>query len=149
VNSFDRIPSASFKSVGLLAAITFLPWGVIYPIITMLHFTFDHLESCCRSVGTLQTTCSPIFLLFSNPHNLILGSASLDAKLNGKIALRTMGYFVTTSFFNAILGVILAVAIHPGNPSIRGQLVSGLKLDERRNTLLDNFLDLGRYSNYL
>jgi Na+/H+-dicarboxylate symporter len=75
----------------------------------------------------------------------VLGSASLDAKMNGKIALRTMGYFVSTSFFNAILGVILVVAIHPGDPSIRGELQAEIKLDERQNTLMDNFLDLGRY----
>lgn len=77
--------------------------------------------------------------------NVVLGSASLDAKMNGKIALRTMGYFVSTSFFNAILGVILVVAIHPGDPSIRGELQAEIKLDERQNTLMDNFLDLGRY----
>lgn len=75
------------------------------------------------------------------------GSASLDAKLNGKIALRTLFYFISTSLLNAILGVILVQLIHPGDPSIKGQLeTSAHMLDDRKNTLMDNFLDLGRYS---
>lgn len=77
----------------------------------------------------------------------LIGSASLDAKMNGKIALRTMIYFISTSFLNAILGVILVQLIHPGDPSIKGQMGAMTHmLDERRNTLMDNFLDLGRYN---
>lgn len=77
----------------------------------------------------------------------LIGSASLDAKMNGKIALRTMIYFVSTSFVNAILGVILVTLIHPGDPSIKGQMGAMTHMmDERKNTLTDNFLDLGRYN---
>lgn len=69
----------------------------------------------------------------------------MNAKLNGKIAIRTLSYFVITSLFNAILGVILVVIIHPGNIDLKDDLSdSAHELDERKNTLLDNFLDLGR-----
>jgi solute carrier family 1 (high affinity glutamate transporter) protein 2 len=76
--------------------------------------------------------------------SLIVGSASLDAKLNGKIALRTISYFVTTSLFNAILGIALVTLISPGDPTIKGGVDGGMTFDDRKNTLLDNFLDLGR-----
>lgn len=74
---------------------------------------------------------------------LVIGSASLDAKLNGKIALRTVAYFVSTSLFNAVLGIVLVVAIHPGDPTIKSA-EGGVIFDDRKNTLMDNFLDLGR-----
>lgn len=72
-------------------------------------------------------------------------------KANGKIAARTFSYFLVTSLFNALVGVILAVVIHPGDSVIKNDLqtyseaVEGVgKIVERQNTLLDNFLDLGR-----
>ena len=34
--------------------------------------------------------------------SLISGAGSLDAKLNGKIALRTVAYFLITSFISAL-----------------------------------------------
>ena len=34
--------------------------------------------------------------------SLISGAGSLDAKLNGKIALRTVAYFLITSFISAM-----------------------------------------------
>lgn len=73
-----------------------------------------------------------------------IGSASLNAKTNGKIAVRTLSYFILTSLFNAILGVILVVLIRPGNTSIKDGDLDNEELEERKNTLLDNFLDLGR-----
>lgn len=77
------------------------------------------------------------------------GSASLNIKTNGKIALRTCSYFLITSLCNAAFGAFLAVTIHPGDASIKTALqddVGELSLDfsDRKNTLLDNFLDLGR-----
>jgi Na+/H+-dicarboxylate symporter len=62
--------------------------------------------------------------------------------MNGKIAVRTLVYFFLTSFGNAILGTLLVLAVHPGDP--------GKKVDLREETLgrevhiLDGILDLGR-----
>lgn len=74
--------------------------------------------------------------------SLIAGSASLNARLNGRIALRTLIYFFLTSLFNAILGVALAVMIHPGNPGMKDALGEGT--ENREVSLLDSLLDLGR-----
>lgn len=75
--------------------------------------------------------------------SLIAGSASLNARMNGRIALRTLVYFATTSFFNALLGICLVTLIHPGNPGMHAgpPKVAG---DRRPSNLLDSLLDLGR-----
>lgn len=74
--------------------------------------------------------------------SLVAGSASLNARMNGRIALRTLIYFFLTSLFNAILGVVLAVLIHPGNSHMKESLGQGT--ENREVNLLDSLLDLGR-----
>ncbi|XP_022221519.2 excitatory amino acid transporter isoform X1 [Drosophila obscura] len=74
--------------------------------------------------------------------SLIAGSASLNAKMNGKIALRTLVYFASTSFFNAALGIALVLLIHPGNPDMHNN--DDRSTDKRTVNLLDSLLDLGR-----
>ena len=59
--------------------------------------------------------------------SLITGAASLNAKMNGMIALRTIVYFIVTSLLSACVGLILVVAIHPGNPEVKKVLGSGKK----------------------
>ncbi|XP_046388489.1 excitatory amino acid transporter isoform X2 [Ischnura elegans] len=74
--------------------------------------------------------------------SLIAGSASLNARMNGKIALRTMVYFLATSLFNSVLGIILVLIIHPGDLGTREALGHGT--EDREVNILDGFLDLGR-----
>ena len=74
--------------------------------------------------------------------SLISGSSSLNARMNGKIALRTLVYFVSTSFFNAILGTILVLLIHPGNASMDQSLQD--HNNGKALNLMDSLLDLGR-----
>ncbi|XP_056636946.1 excitatory amino acid transporter 2-like [Diorhabda sublineata] len=75
--------------------------------------------------------------------SLISGCSSVNAKLNGKIALRTFTYFLLTSTFNALLGVILAVIIHPGEQGINSQIIRNVSL-KQTNFVLDSVLDMGR-----
>jgi solute carrier family 1 (glial high affinity glutamate transporter), member 2 len=75
-------------------------------------------------------------------HFAIPGAASLNAKMNGRLALRTMVYFLLTSLFNAAFGVVLAVLIHPGDPETKRVLGAGT--EHRAVNILDGFLDLGR-----
>lgn len=74
--------------------------------------------------------------------SLITGSASINAKMNGKIALRTFVYFASTSMFNAVLGVLLALLIHPGEPGLHSDTDSDT--NTRSMSLMDSILDLGR-----
>lgn len=70
------------------------------------------------------------------------GSASLNARMNGMIAVRTLVYFILTSLLNAVLGVALVLLIHPGNPGIRESI--GPSHHARAVNILDSLLDLGR-----
>lgn len=74
--------------------------------------------------------------------SLITGSASVNIRKNGRIAVRTIIYFAVTSLFNAFLGICLAMLIQPG----KVKLNTNIKQADNHKpvNLLDNFLDLGR-----
>uniref|UniRef100_A0A8C6XDB2 Amino acid transporter n=1 Tax=Naja naja TaxID=35670 RepID=A0A8C6XDB2_NAJNA len=74
--------------------------------------------------------------------SLITGLSGLDAKASGRLGTRAMVYYMSTTIIAAILGVILVIAIHPGNPKLKKQLGEGKKNDEVSS--LDAFLDLIR-----
>uniref|UniRef100_A0A3Q1FEB5 Amino acid transporter n=1 Tax=Acanthochromis polyacanthus TaxID=80966 RepID=A0A3Q1FEB5_9TELE len=75
--------------------------------------------------------------------SLITGLAGLDARSSGRMGSRAMVYYMSTTVIAAILGVILVLGIHPGNPKLRGgQSTSAPKNQEVSS--LDAFLDLIR-----
>ncbi|XP_067902025.1 excitatory amino acid transporter 2-like [Heterodontus francisci] len=74
--------------------------------------------------------------------SLITGLSGLDAKASGRLGTRAMVYYMSTTIIAAILGVILVLAIHPGNPALKKQLGEGKKTEEVSS--LDAFLDLIR-----
>merc|ERR1711936_574544 len=78
--------------------------------------------------------------------SLITGSASLNAKMNGMIALRTILFFILTSLLSAVVGLCLVVAAHPGNPATRAEINTTTTdlLADKKGDIMDNFLDLGR-----
>jgi len=77
--------------------------------------------------------------------SLISGAASLNANINGSIVGKTIGYFLATSFFNAILGILLAVAIQPGSYLAKKNLdMFDRNTESTKANILDGFLDLGR-----
>ena len=53
------------------------------------------------------------------------GSASLNAKMSGMIAFRTISYFLLTSLLSATVGLVLVVAVHPGDNSMKEVLGDG------------------------
>lgn len=64
--------------------------------------------------------------------------------MNGRIALRTLVYFAVTSLLNAVLGIALVLAIHPGDPRA-SELSDRRPQDPRdRAQVMDGLLDLGR-----
>ena len=75
--------------------------------------------------------------------SLITGAASLNAKMNGMIAMRTIVFFTITSLLAASIGLVLVIIIHPGSPEIKAVVGSGNQA-ERKIEIMDNFLDLGR-----
>ncbi|XP_050504556.1 excitatory amino acid transporter-like isoform X3 [Diabrotica virgifera virgifera] len=75
--------------------------------------------------------------------SLITGSSSVNAKLNGKIAIRTFLIFFISSALNALLGTVLAIIIHPGDPGLNISLENAIE-DKKGSSVLDSLLDLGR-----
>uniref|UniRef100_A0A673I4W2 Amino acid transporter n=1 Tax=Sinocyclocheilus rhinocerous TaxID=307959 RepID=A0A673I4W2_9TELE len=74
--------------------------------------------------------------------SLITGLAGLDAKSSGRLGTRAMIYYMTTTIIAAVLGVILVLIIHPGNPKLKENLGEGAVNDEVSS--LDAFFDLIR-----
>lgn len=74
--------------------------------------------------------------------SLITGLAGLDAKSSGRLGTRAMVYYMSTTVIAAVLGVILVLAIHPGNPKMKEKLGEGTINDEVSS--LDAFFDLIR-----
>ncbi|KAM4716765.1 solute carrier family 1 member 9 isoform 1-T2 [Anableps anableps] len=75
--------------------------------------------------------------------SLITGLAGLDARSSGRMGSRAMVYYMSTTVIAAILGVILVLGIHPGNPKLRSSTAAtGTKNQEVSS--LDAFLDLIR-----
>lgn len=70
------------------------------------------------------------------------GLAGLDAKSSGRLGTRAMVYYMSTTVIAAVLGVILVLLIHPGNPKLRANLGQGKKNDEVSS--VDAFFDLIR-----
>ena len=75
--------------------------------------------------------CNPDSVTKYSDYNLhllntfLIGAASLNAKMNGMIALRTITYFLVTSLIAALIGLALVLIIHPGNPETKGVLGEG------------------------
>ncbi|KAG8567884.1 hypothetical protein GDO81_013816 [Engystomops pustulosus] len=74
--------------------------------------------------------------------SLISGLAGLDAKSSGRMGTRAMVYYMSTTILAALLGVILVLSIHPGNPKLKKQVIISTKNEEVSS--IDAFLDLIR-----
>ncbi|XP_044037832.1 solute carrier family 1 member 9 isoform X1 [Siniperca chuatsi] len=75
--------------------------------------------------------------------SLITGLAGLDARSSGRMGSRAMVYYMSTTVIAAVLGVILVLGIHPGNPKLRGGSSSTAPKNQEVSSL-DAFLDLIR-----
>lgn len=73
--------------------------------------------------------------------SLVSAIASLDLSLSGKIAARAVSYYMTTTFAAVVLGIILVVAIRPGEGSSDSS-DRGSSGSERNSTTVDTLLDL-------
>ena len=74
--------------------------------------------------------------------SLVCAMASLESTAAGRIGRRTVIYYLSTTVLAAIVGIILAAAIRPGE--IEGSKSGGSSRGAVRT--LDGFLDLLRYS---
>ncbi|KAM6957408.1 solute carrier family 1 member 9 [Aplochiton taeniatus] len=76
--------------------------------------------------------------------SLITGLAGLDARSSGRMGSRAMVYYMSTTVIAAILGVILVISIHPGNPKLRGNQAVNAAPKTQEVSSIDAFMDLIR-----
>lgn len=77
-------------------------------------------------------------LIFSS---LISAIGSLDLKLSGRIGVRAIAYYLSTTICAVILGIIIVVIVHPGKGHT--DLVAKASLS-RNVTTVDTLMDLFR-----
>lgn len=77
--------------------------------------------------------------------SLIASIGSLDLSLSGRIGLRAIVYYLSTTVFAVILGIILVVSIRPGVTSNSGNSTDPIDMSKQRNvTTADTLMDLVR-----
>lgn len=74
--------------------------------------------------------------------SLVNVSASLNARMNGKIALRTISYFILTTMASALMGICIAAIVEPG--TVDFPVVTNDIQNKQPSKLVDSILDLGR-----
>lgn len=76
--------------------------------------------------------------------SMIAGLAQLDAKSSGRMGSRAIAYYFGTTLLAAMLGIVLVLLIHPGNPKIKQEAMRVVKQEDTRVSTLDAMLDLIR-----
>ncbi|XP_035215700.1 excitatory amino acid transporter-like [Stegodyphus dumicola] len=74
--------------------------------------------------------------------SMVSGLAQLDPKSSGKMGARALAYYFSTTILAAVVGIVLVIIIHPGDPSIKEEVGTGT--EEKTVSTLDAFLDLIR-----
>ncbi|XP_066469488.1 excitatory amino acid transporter 1 isoform X5 [Tiliqua scincoides] len=75
--------------------------------------------------------------------SLVTGVAALDSKASGKMGLRAVIYYMSTTVIAVLIGIIMVVIIHPGKGSKEKMYREGKIVQV---TAADAFLDLIRYA---
>lgn len=74
--------------------------------------------------------------------SLISGLAQLDTGTSGRMGSLAVLYYFATTIMAAVTGIILVLAIHPGDPNIKEEVGTGAA--QKTVSALDTFLDLVR-----
>lgn len=72
----------------------------------------------------------------------LLGIAALDSKASGKMGVRAVVYYMSTTIIAVLIGIIIVVTIHPGKGTKENMHREGKIVQV---TAADAFLDLIRY----
>lgn len=74
--------------------------------------------------------------------SIVTGLANLDMKKSGRMGGYAVFYYMLTTVLAVILGIVLVILIHPGDPNQRKNL--GETKEETKVSTLDTYLDLVR-----
>lgn len=73
-----------------------------------------------------------------------VGMAQLDARSSGRMGFRALTYYTVTTILAAIVGILMVIMIHPGDPRIK-ITINAPKAEDTKVSTLDAILDIVRY----
>lgn len=138
----ERVKAALRSNLLVLLLIIALILGIVIGILLRLRpepWT-DRELMYLRFPGELLMNMLKLLILPLIVSSLVSGMTSLDTRSSGKLGLRAVVYYLTTTLAAVILGIILVVSIQPGK---RGDKPVGTT-EFRAVEPADTFLDLIR-----
>ncbi|XP_076394215.1 excitatory amino acid transporter 2 isoform X2 [Megachile rotundata] len=93
--------------------------------------------------GELLMRLLKMFILPLIISSLIAGMAQLDARSSGRMGFRALTYYTVTTVLAAVVGIMMVLMIHPGDPRIK-ITISAPKADDAKVSTLDAILDIVR-----
>ena len=97
----------------------------MYSILYMISYSFVHIPTTLNKPILMPST----------------GMAALDSKASGKMGMRAVIYYMTTTFIAVFVGIIIVLVIHPGKGS-KAEFGKQQKIEQVSPA--DAFLDLIR-----
>lgn len=86
-------------------------------------------------------------LIYSKIYDISLsGMAALDSRASGKMGMRAVVYYTTTTVIAVFIGIVMVLIIHPGKGS-KDEFTKQQQIEQVSPA--DAFLDLIRYPNTL
>ncbi|XP_008300615.1 excitatory amino acid transporter 1-like isoform X4 [Stegastes partitus] len=118
--------------IGIVLGFALRPYKMTYREVKYFSFPGELL------MRMLQMLVLPLLI-----SSLITGMAALDSKASGKMGMRAVIYYMTTTFIAVFIGIIIVLIIHPGKGS---KDEFGKQQTIEQVSPADAFLDLIRYA---
>ncbi|XP_060551511.1 excitatory amino acid transporter-like [Ruditapes philippinarum] len=138
----QKVKSWCRENLLLILTIAGVVFGVILGFIIRIAEPSPNAIMIISFPGEILMRALKMLILPLIVSSLIVGVSSLDAKASGHMGLRTLLYYFGTTFMAIIIGVILVVSIHPGDPVLKDE--TAVAEGDSRITSLDALLDLIR-----
>ncbi|XP_074850414.1 excitatory amino acid transporter 1 isoform X1 [Carettochelys insculpta] len=116
--------------VGIILGFCLRPYQMSYREVKYFSFPGELL------MRMLQMLVLPLIV-----SSLVTGTAALDSKASGKMGMRAIVYYMSTTIIAVIIGIIIVVIIHPGKGTKENMHREGKIMQV---TAADAFLDLIR-----
>uniref|UniRef100_A0A8C2WL55 Amino acid transporter n=1 Tax=Cyclopterus lumpus TaxID=8103 RepID=A0A8C2WL55_CYCLU len=140
----NQVCSICFLNSPLISSPSRVVMGVLFGmLLRYMKVKDDSVLTLISFPGEILMRMLKMLILPLIISSLITGLAGLDARSSGRMGSRAMVYYMTTTVIAAILGVILVLGIHPGNPKLRGDSSTSAPKNQEVNSM-DAFLDLLR-----
>jgi Na+/H+-dicarboxylate symporter len=129
----------------LIATIIAVILGIGIGFILREYYTFNRNEvAYFRLPGDLFLRMLKFLILPLITSSLISGISGLGSANAGKIAIRSLTYYFSTTIIAVITGIILVVLIQPGGGVEPIETDINIPIDPKKVTTTDTFLDLIR-----